>query len=201
MRLSLTVLFRIVMAAVVLSVGGCALLHPKAKNKPTAPIPGSGKVVVTPRTAPKVGAKADASASASGSGAEEPQVTLLRSDGASKGVVVVPMGPYRGNRLMYFVGCTNYQKEPIQFGTQNITVTDGRGTVIPLHVPKDKNIFGMMRDLWFRHPNYQKQLLWPTFTIQPQLTYGGIVIVEESPITNFTFDFAGEQCTASFSVK
>jgi hypothetical protein len=59
----------------------------------------------------------------------------------------------------------------------------------------------MMRDLWFRHPNYQKQLLWPTFTIQPQLTYGGIVIVEESPITNFTFDFAGQQCSVSFSVK
>ena len=197
MRLSLTVLFRIVMATAVLSVGGCALFQPTAKHKPTAPSPSSGKVVVTPRTAPKVEAKA----AAGGSAAEEPQVTLLRSDAASYGIVVVPMGPYRGNRLMFFVGCTNYQKDPIQFGTQNITVTDGRGTVVPIHVPKDKNIFGKMRDLWFRHPNYQKQLLWPTFTIQPQLSYGGIVIVEESPVINFKFDVAGQECTASFSVK
>jgi len=197
MRLALTVLFRIVMVAAVLSVGGCALFHPKAKHKPSAPSPSSGKVVVTPGTTPKVGTKA----AAGGLAADEPQVTLLRSDAASYGVVVVPMGSYRGNRLMYFVECTNYQKDPIQFGTQNITVTDGRGTVIPIHVPKDKNIFGKMRDIWFRHPNYQKQLLWPTFTVQPQLSYGGIVIVDELPVTNFKFDVAGQECSSSFSVK
>jgi hypothetical protein len=185
------------MALALLSVGGCALFHPKAKVTPATP--GAGKIVVPPKAGSKVAPKGGAKVVAPQG--DEPQVVLLFSDAQQYGVMVVPMGSYRGNRLIYFVECINYQKEPIQFGTQNITVTDGSGTVIPTHVPKDKNIFGKMRDLWFGHPNYQKQLLWPTFTIQPQLSYGGVVIVDESPVTNFKFDFAGQECTASFSVK
>ena len=185
------------MALALLSVGGCALFHPKAKVTPATP--GAGKIVVPPKAGSKVGPKGGAKVVAPQG--NEPQAMLLFSDAQQYGVMVVPMGSYRGNRLIYFVECTNYQKEPIQFGTQNITVTDGSGAVIPIHVPKDKNIFGKMRDLWFGHPNYQKQLLWPTFTIQPQLSYGGVVIVDESPVTNFKFDFAGQECSSSFSVK
>lgn len=115
--------------------------------------------------------------------------------------MVLPIGSYPGNRMIYFVECVNYRKAPIQFGKQNITVTDGRGAGIPIYDPNQQNTYGKIRDLWLRYPNYEKQLLWPTFTIEPQLSYGGLVIVDAAPITNFSFNVAGEQCSVSFSLK
>lgn len=196
MRPPLSVFPYIVVALAVLCSNGCTLFQQKSRH--AVPSPSPAKIVVTPRVSPKSATKIGPKAP--DPEATQPQATLLSTDAESYGVMVVPMGSYRGNRLIYFVECTNYQKVPVEFGTENITVTDGRGTQIPIHIPNN-NIFRKIRNLWFRYPDYQKQLLWPSFTIEPQLSYGGLVIVDAAPITNFSFDFAGQQCSVSFSVK
>ena len=189
----------------VVLMAGCTLFKPKPKQ--TSPTPCPGKVVRVSHAGPKASASPRPSPGRSPgtkspiSEATEPQATLLRTDAESYGVLVVPKGSYPGNRMVYFVECTNYQKVPIQFGKQNITVTDGRGAGIALYDPNQQNIYGKIHDLWHRYPNLQKQLLWPTFTVEPQLSYGGLVIVDAAPITNFSFDFDGQQCSVSFSVK
>jgi hypothetical protein len=205
MRLPRTAISPIVIATVLLWLTGCTLFKPTTKHAATTPCP--GKVVVIPHGAPKAnpspspGTGRGHDTNGPISAAPEPHATLFQTDAATYGVMVIPIGSYPGNRMVYFVECTNYQKEPIQFGKQNITVTDGGGAGIALYDPNQQNIYGKIHDLWHRYPNYRKQLLWPTFTVEPQLSYGGLVIVDVAPITNFSFDFAGQQCSVSFSVK
>ena len=40
-----------------------------------------------------------------------------------------------------------------------------------------------------------------TTTVPPNAQYVGIIIVKQSPVTNFKFSFAGQECTASFLEK
>lgn len=175
------------------SLSGCALLdldNPFCKRSGAkVSNTGSGKAVVPSQVRPKTETPKP----------RDPKVVLMTSDCAEHGILILYMGPYRGDRRIYFVGCTNYQKIPIDFGTQNISVNDGFGRRMAIYVPPRKNIFKKINDFWLRRQNYSRQLLAPTLTVDPEINCGGVVIVDASTVTNFHFDFAGQTCSAAFS--
>jgi len=184
-------------AVLMVSLSGCAQLHldqflcnrSKAKVSP----PSGGKVVLPAEVKPKPEAESIKE--------KAPNVILINSDCANCDIIILYLGTYRGGKMIYFAGFTNKQKVPINFGMQNISVSDGRGKAMEIYIPPKTNVFENIRNLWLKNPNYRNQLLLQTFTVPPELNLGGVVIVDESPVTTFNFDVGGQKCSATFSEK
>jgi hypothetical protein len=184
-------------AVLMVSLSGCAQLHldqflcnrSKAKVSP----PSGGKVVLPAEVKPKPEAESIKE--------KAPNVVLINSDCANYDIIILHLGTYRGGKMIYFAGFTNKQKVPINFGMQNISVSDGNGKAMEIYIPPKTNVFENIRNLWLRYPNYRNQLLLQTFTVPPEMNLGGVVIVDESPVTTFNFDVGGQKCSATFSEK
>jgi hypothetical protein len=182
---------------VMVSLSGCAQLHldqflcKRGKEKVVAP--SGGKVVIPAEAKPKPEAKNNKETA--------PNVVLIKSDCADHDIIILYLGAYRGGKIIYFVGFTNKQKVSINFGTQNISVSGAKGKAMEIYIPPERNFFENISNLWLRYPNYRNQLLVQTFTVEPEWGLGGVVIVDESPVTTFQFDVGGQKCSATFSEK
>jgi hypothetical protein len=216
-------------------------------------------------------------------------VIPLRKNGEKAGIGVVGGGSYPGNRVVFVVFFHNHSKAPVNFGIENISVTDASGKSLHIYTPQEitqqiriqaamqamavglsagcqsfaasqpsyttysgsyngyanynaynssgrplgslqgyqsGNVYGtattynpaqvaianqaiqantanqmsMIGNQMRGQLGVANQMI-ATTTVPPDGYYSGIVIIKRSPISNFKFDFANQQCEAFFIEK
>jgi hypothetical protein len=216
-------------------------------------------------------------------------VIPLKSNGEKQGIGIIGAGPYPGERAVFTVFFHNHTKEPVNFGLENISITDAQGKPLRVYSPQEitqqirmqaamqamavglsagcqsfaasqpsyttysgsyngsanynaynaygrplgslqgyqsGNIYGTattynpaqvavanqaiqansMSQMSMIGNQMRGQLgianqMLATTTVPPNTQYGGLVIVKQSPVTNFKFVFAGQACSATFLEK